>query len=108
MTQHAGQLLFGNVKLGRHADHEHAARHPADDGTCGVPNAGAGPTSTLALQLICANQLLGPVRAGAGMVYPRTTRIVMPPLPRGLRTMPDPCRGVPANAFCARSPRFTG
>jgi hypothetical protein len=43
------------------------------------------------------------------MAYPRVTRVVMPPLPRGLRTMPNPCLGVPANAFCAgRQPRFTG
>ncbi len=77
-------------------------------GTCGGPNSGDGPTSPLALQLICSNQLLGPCPPAPGMIYPRTTRVVMPPLPRGLQSMPDPCRGVPANAFCARNPRFTG
>ena len=77
-------------------------------GTCGGPNSGEGPTSPLALQLICSNQLLGPCPPAPGMIYPRTTRVVMPPLPRGLQSMPDPCRGVPANAFCARKPRFTG
>src|SRR3954447_11401312 len=80
-------------------------------GTCGAPNHGEGPTSPLALQVICANQLLGPCPATPAMSYPRTTRVVMPPLPSGLRTMRNPCRGVPANAFCARAsaaPRFTG
>ena len=35
-----------------------------------------------------------------GMMYPRTTQVVMPPLPGGLRSMDDPCDGVPENAFC--------
>ena len=75
-----------------------------------MPNHGEGPTSPLAVEVICANQLLGPCPTAPGFVYPRTSRVVMPPLPRGLRTMPNPCRGVPANAFCASAagPRFTG
>ncbi|MBV9917494.1 MAG: hypothetical protein JO153_13400 [Solirubrobacterales bacterium] len=32
--------------------------------------------------------------------YPRRTRVVMHPLPKGLPTMPNPCRGVPANPWC--------
>ena len=32
--------------------------------------------------------------------YPKQTRIVMLPLPR-LASMPDPCAGVPKNAFCS-------
>src|SRR5206468_3689506 len=78
-------------------------------GTCGVPNHGDGPASPLAVQIICANQLLGPCPSTPGMSYPRTTRVVMPPLPSGLRTMRHPCRGVPSNAFCARAvERVTG
>jgi hypothetical protein len=44
--------------------------------------------------------------------YPRRTRIVMHPLPAGLKTMPDPCRGVPTNPWCPGprppTPRVTG
>jgi hypothetical protein len=32
--------------------------------------------------------------------YPRQTKVVMHPLPKGLKTMPNPCKGVPANPWC--------
>jgi hypothetical protein len=32
--------------------------------------------------------------------YPRRTQVVMHPLPRGLKSMPNPCAGVPANPWC--------
>jgi hypothetical protein len=32
--------------------------------------------------------------------YPRQSKIVMHPLPKGLRTMPNPCVGVPHNPWC--------
>jgi hypothetical protein len=103
-----GNCWFGNVNTAGTPITSEPPDIQTTHGTCGIPNSGAGPTSTLAQQLICANQILGPCPPAPGMIYPRTTRIVMPPLPRGLQSMPDPCRGVPANAFCARKPRFTG
>jgi hypothetical protein len=33
--------------------------------------------------------------------YPRRTKVVMHPLPSGLRTMLHPCSGVPANPWCS-------
>jgi hypothetical protein len=36
----------------------------------------------------------------AGSTYPQLTVITMHPLPVDLPSMPDPCRGVPANAWC--------
>ena len=32
--------------------------------------------------------------------YPRVEKVVMHPLPKGLKTMPNPCAGVPANPWC--------
>jgi hypothetical protein len=32
--------------------------------------------------------------------YPRRTKVVMHPLPKSLKTMPDPCAGVPKNPWC--------
>jgi hypothetical protein len=32
--------------------------------------------------------------------YPRRTKVVMHPLPKKLKTMPDPCAGVPKNPWC--------
>jgi hypothetical protein len=34
--------------------------------------------------------------------YPRQTNVVMHPLPKGLKTMPNPCAGVPANPWCPK------
>ncbi|MGZ4351090.1 MAG: hypothetical protein ACXVRX_11275 [Solirubrobacteraceae bacterium] len=34
--------------------------------------------------------------------YPRVTKIVMHPLPRSLKSMPDPCAGVPSNPWCRK------
>jgi hypothetical protein len=34
--------------------------------------------------------------------YPHRTRVIMHPLPKGLKTMPNPCVGVPANPWCSR------
>jgi hypothetical protein len=34
--------------------------------------------------------------------YPRVSKIIMHPLPKSLKSMPDPCAGVPANPWCSR------
>ncbi len=75
---------------------------------CAATNQGEGPFSTLGIQVICNTQLLGPCPPAPGMDYPRPTKIVMPPLPRGLRSMRDPCAGVPRNAFCTWPRRWRG
>ena len=49
---------------------------------------------------------IGPVTGGQACLptdnYPRRTEVEMPPLPDAslLPSMPDPCQGVPANAWC--------
>ncbi|GAC1439352.1 MAG: hypothetical protein NVSMB51_17130 [Solirubrobacteraceae bacterium] len=68
-------------------------------GTCAVANHGAGIGDPVATQLICDTQLLGPCAPSVGS-YPRTAKVVMPKL-RPQTTMPNPCRGLPANAWCA-------
>ena len=64
--------------------------------TCGVTTTAAntdllGPVACAAKVLPCP----------AGVTYPPSTGVVMHPLPTGLPTMPDPCEGVPANAWCS-------
>jgi hypothetical protein len=34
--------------------------------------------------------------------YPRVTHIIMHPLPKRLKSMPDPCAGVPSNPWCVK------
>jgi hypothetical protein len=106
-----GNCWFGNTNTGGTPITTTPPDIQTTHGTCGVPNAGAGVDSELAAQLICATELLAPCPPTPGMSYPRVTKVVMPALPRNLPTMPNPCAGVPANAFCARRaslPRFTG
>ncbi|MDR2988163.1 MAG: hypothetical protein LBV34_25340 [Nocardiopsaceae bacterium] len=61
---------------------------------------GTGNDAALAEQLICNTGIepcqLPPSKAR----YPKQTRIVMLPVPR-LASMPNPCAGVPENAFCS-------
>ena len=47
-----------------------------------------------------ADRLRHARRLPAGGSYPRVTKIVMHPLPKGLKTMPNPCAGVPSNPWC--------
>ena len=68
---------------------------------CGVPNAGAAIIgSDLSTQVICATQAFGPCADQPGHHYPRTTAVMLKPLPPQ-PTMPRPCRGVPPNPWCS-------
>jgi hypothetical protein len=76
---------------------------PADlqkvSGTCGAAGAGAGLTSDLSLQVICATEAFGACPATPGKTYPRLTALSLTPL-KDQPTMPNPCDGVPANPWC--------
>jgi hypothetical protein len=64
--------------------------------TCGPLTSGANADPTLLAQVICDT---GFGSCPPGATYPAFTGVVMHPLPK-LVTMPDPCVGVPANAWC--------
>jgi hypothetical protein len=52
-------------------------------------------------QIVCDTQAkVPPFGCQPGNHYPRRTRVVMHPLPKGLKTMPNPCKGVPKNPWC--------
>jgi hypothetical protein len=72
-------------------------RATVDGKPCGKP--GTSIDGNLVSQLICAtgDTALGPCPAGSH--YPKQTKIVIVSLPH-LPTMPNPCAGVPRNAFC--------
>ncbi|MGH8996421.1 MAG: hypothetical protein ACRDYB_10400 [Acidimicrobiales bacterium] len=63
---------------------------------CGPLTAGPNDDATLLGQVLCDTGF-GSCPAGAS--YPATTGIVMHPLPK-LASMPNPCQGVPSNAWC--------
>jgi hypothetical protein len=67
----------------------------------GKPCSKRGTSTNAALlgQLICATGATGLGTCPAGSHYPKQTKIVIVPIPH-LPTMPNPCSGVPRNAFC--------
>ena len=67
---------------------------------CGIPNAGEAFSSSLADQVICATEILGPCADVPGHHYPRTTEVQLKPLP-AQKSMRNPCNGVPANPWCS-------
>ena len=51
--------------------------------------------------MLCDTGIGGAATCPAGSKYPKvSTDVVMHKLPTTLTTMPDPCKGVPANAWC--------
>ena len=76
----------------------HLERGNVDGRPCGRP--GTGNDAALSEQLIC-NTGAGPCLLPPSQAkYPKQTHIVMLPVPR-LASMPNPCDGVPGNAFCS-------
>ena len=52
-------------------------------------------------EVLCDSQVsLPPFGCQSGDHYPRRTAVVMHRLPKGLKTMPNPCKGVPRNPWC--------
>jgi hypothetical protein len=64
---------------------------------CGQTNKPANTGGDLFAQVLCDT---GFAQCPAGANYPQTTQVVMHPLPKNLPSMPNPCAGVPSNAWC--------
>jgi hypothetical protein len=69
--------------------------------TCGAIGSGE-INQPLLEQVECNTQILSSKPCPPGSDYPRKTRVTMHALPKAKRlpTMPNPCSGVPANAWC--------
>jgi hypothetical protein len=65
---------------------------------CGVTTTSADDSGPLLAQVGCDFGLLA---CGPDAVYPKTTGVVLHPLPKGLASMQDPCSGVPDNSWCS-------
>jgi hypothetical protein len=73
--------------------------------TCGVPSKSTNLDGALVTQVECDSGLAS---CPAGTHYPAKTGVHLEPLPRGLPTMPDPCAGVPSNAWCVPGSSMAG
>jgi hypothetical protein len=65
--------------------------------TCGAITKASNTGGPLLNQVLCDTGFGG---CPAGAHYPKPSTIVMKPLPSNLPTMPNPCTGVPSNAWC--------
>jgi hypothetical protein len=104
----AGNADFGQITLN--------AGQPSNCYSGNVAPNGSVPANLEQLQPVCGKTTTaantgGPLLAQvecdtgfgscpAGVNYPVRTGVVMHPLPTNLPTMPDPCTGVPDNAWC--------
>jgi hypothetical protein len=71
--------------------------------TCGRIATAPDRNLPFVFQSLCDTQVFGPgTPCLSGAHYPRRTKVVMHPIPKGLRTMPNPCAGVPANPWCTK------
>ena len=71
-------------------------------GTCGVITSAANTGGDLFTQVLCATGFASSFGVSCtGITYPKpTTPPIMTTAPTNLATMPNPCQGVPANAWC--------
>jgi len=73
--------------------------HIDNDDECGSDYTGQTLAGPVGVQLACGSRYLGTCPSGVGANYPYTSNVNMS-LPRAQPTMPHPCSGVPANAWC--------
>jgi len=73
--------------------------------TCKGPNAGDVPLGLI--EANCATQLLAPCPDTPLWHYPPTTKVTLR-MPHRQASMPDPCKGVPANPWCPNNASASG
>jgi hypothetical protein len=70
---------------------------------CPETNAGTNLNLGFLNEVLCDSRVsLPPFGCQPSDHYPRRSQVIMHPLPKGLRTMPHPCQGVPSNPWCRR------
>ncbi len=99
---------FGQITLGAHEPQNCFRQNVDPDGSaphdlqktqrhCGPLTTSARHGGALLAQVLCDT---GFGTCPPGAHYPQPTKVRLHPLPKNLPTMPDPCRGVPANPWC--------
>jgi hypothetical protein len=94
-----GNCWHGNTEAGGGTPSSYPLLIESTHGTCGQPNSGEPASSVLSAQATCDSQLVAPCPSVPGEEYPRSSDVTMMALPPQ-RTMPNPCAGVPTNAWC--------
>jgi hypothetical protein len=97
---HPTNCFAGNKDTSGHLNAESAqleATYPKCNGTPDAVNL----NPAFLQEIVCDTQVnLPPFKCLPTDKYPRQTKIRMHPLPKGLKTMSNPCTGVPKNPWC--------
>ena len=102
LEKHPSNCYSGNVNTGGSLTPE-AAKLQQDHPTCTTTPVVANLNVPFLNEILCdTGAKLKPFGCRRGDHYPRRTRVIMHPLPKGLKTMPNACSGVPANPWCKR------
>jgi hypothetical protein len=100
---HPTDCYSGNTDSSGHLSPD-AAKLEQDYPTCTGAAVKANVNVHFLDEVLCDTQVkLPPFGCQPGDKYPRVTKIVMHPLPtKKLKTMPNPCQGVPNDPWCGR------
>jgi hypothetical protein len=100
LERHPSDCYSGNVDTGGSLSPD-AAKLQQQHPTCTTTPVDANLNIPFLDEVLCDTGVkLTGFGCQPGDHYPRKTRVVMHPLPRHLKTMPNPCQGVPANPWC--------
>ena len=95
----------GNTNTAGHLTPDAAALQQSNP-TCNPSVVPANINGAFLNELVCNTQAnVPPFGCTPSDHYPRRTQVVMHPLPKDLKTMANPCAGVPANPWCSRRKR---
>ncbi len=99
---------YGEITISAHEPQNCFVGNTAPDGSaptdleqtqssCGQLTTATNASGPLLAQVLCDTGFGG---CPAGAKYPAPGAVVMHPLPKNIPTMPNPCLGVPTNAWC--------
>jgi hypothetical protein len=99
---HSTPCFSGNAEQGGGSVSTSPSNLQQTNPTCNDASVPANGNGTFLNEVLCDAQVSltgGPPSCPSGP-YPRRSTVVMHALPRNLKTMPNPCAGVPANPWC--------
>jgi hypothetical protein len=100
LESHPNNCYSGNTDSSGSLNAESAALEAANP-TCSSASAPPNLNTPFLNEVVCDTQAsLPPFGCVPTDHYPRRTKVVMHKLPKHLKTMANPCKGVPANPWC--------
>jgi hypothetical protein len=102
--ENPGNCWHDNVDTGGTVTSAPAAIQSPPHSICGIPDSGEPLASPLGAQVACATGFFAECPSTVVANYPKRTVVQLQALP-AQPTMPDPCAGVPRNAWCPGSPK---